>query len=141
MVRAVGFARIHVFSYSPRRGTAAAELPDNVPPAVKAARREALRQLESELADLYYRSLLGRTLDVLVEGADADRPGHARGTACRYVPVSFRGFAPALLRQRVPVRVTAVAGGGLLGEPVAEAEPPSAPCSARFALPVLAAGR
>lgn len=134
VVREVGFARVHVFSYSPRRGTAAADRADDVPPAVKAARREALRQLESELADRYHRSLLGRTLDVLVEGADEKRPGQARGTACRYAAVSFPGHAPALLRRRVPVRVTAVADGLLLGEPAAAvAETP-----VRRGLPVLA---
>ena len=55
-----------------------------------------LRELEAETAQAYQRSLLGRCLDVLCEGADPKRPGHAQGTSCRYVPVSFRGHAPAL---------------------------------------------
>src|SRR5262249_7719406 len=57
-----------------------------------------------------------RRLDVLVEGADPQRPGYVRGTSCRYAPVSFRGHAPALLRRIVPVRATAGSKGVILGE-------------------------
>jgi threonylcarbamoyladenosine tRNA methylthiotransferase MtaB len=118
VVRAAGFCRIHVFSYSPRQGTAAAELPDAVPPPVKAQRRRRLLEIEEELQEKYYGDLMGRRLDVLVEGADTKRPGWVRGTACRYVPVSFPGLAAALVRRCVPVRAIAAEAGGLLGEPL-----------------------
>jgi threonylcarbamoyladenosine tRNA methylthiotransferase MtaB len=127
VVREVGFSKVHVFSYSPRQGTPAAALPDTVPPAVVAERRERLRELERELADAYHRSLLGRRLDVLVEGADPRRPGHVLGTSCRYAPVSFAGHAPALIRRRVPVRAVAVAEGVILGEPEPEEGLPPLP--------------
>jgi threonylcarbamoyladenosine tRNA methylthiotransferase MtaB len=117
VVREVGFARLHVFSYSPRDGTPAARLPGAVPPAVAERRREILRTLETHEADRYHRSLVGRRLDVLVEGADPKRPGHAAGTSCRYAPVSFPGHAPALLARLVPVRAVGVDGGVILGEP------------------------
>jgi threonylcarbamoyladenosine tRNA methylthiotransferase MtaB len=117
VVREVGFSSIHVFSYSPRAGTSAALRRDDVPPQVKATRREALHEIERSQSESYDRSLLGRVLDVLVEGADPKRPGHARGTSCRYAPVSFPGHAPALIRRRVPVRAIAVEDGVILGEP------------------------
>jgi threonylcarbamoyladenosine tRNA methylthiotransferase MtaB len=117
LVREVGFSKIHVFSYSPRDGTPAATFPDRVPPAVIDARREALRRLERDLADRYHRSLVGRTLGVLVEGADPRRPGHVMGTACRYAQVSFPSHAPALVGRLVPVRAEAVEEGTLLGHP------------------------
>ena len=117
MVREAGFSRIHVFSYSPRAGTSASLLKDDVPPQVKSARREALLEIERSGAKDYHRSLLGRVLDVLVEGPDPRRPGHVLGTSCRYAPVSFPGHAPALIRKRVPVRAIAAADGLLLGEP------------------------
>ena len=113
VVREVGFMKVHVFSYSPRQGTEAAGFGETVPPAVVAERRERLRLLEREMADAYLRSLIGRRLDVLVEGAEPGRPGFVRGTACRYAPVAFRGHAPALIRRRVPVRATAQADGVL----------------------------
>lgn len=127
VVREVGFAGVHLFSYSPRAGTPAASLPDAVPPPVLAERRDQLRALADETGATYRRGLLGRTLDVLVESADPDRAGHVRGTACRHVTVTFRGHLPALRRRRVPVRVTALAGDGLLGEGVADGPPGELP--------------
>jgi tRNA A37 methylthiotransferase MiaB len=116
-----GFAKVHVFSYSPRTGTPAAELPGRIPPAAVAERRDRLRVIERELTAAYHRSLLGRTLDVLVESADPRRPGFVRGTSCRSVTVAFRGHLPALIRRRVPVRAVVTSGDALVGEPVSEA--------------------
>jgi threonylcarbamoyladenosine tRNA methylthiotransferase MtaB len=120
VVREAGFARIHIFSYSPREGTEAAGWRESVPPGVVAERRARLLEIERELADDYGRGLVGRRLDVLVEGADPRRPGFVRGTACRAVTVVCRGHAPALIRRRIPVRVVTTAAGVLLGEPEAE---------------------
>ncbi len=117
VVGEVGFSRLHVFSYSPRQGTPAAGYPDQVQPAVAADRRRRLRELERTLAEAYYRTLLGRTLHVLVEGEDPRRPGQALGTSCRYAPVSFPGPAPALLGRLVPVLAIQVVDGVILGQP------------------------
>ncbi len=138
VVREVGFARIHVFSYSRREGTAAADWDESVPLAVVAERRARLLEIERETAEAYCRSLLGRRLDVLVERVDPRRPGFVRGTACRSVPVVCRGHAPALIRRRVPVRAVAVADGVVLGEPLAENTLPTERRSVlRMALPLL----
>jgi threonylcarbamoyladenosine tRNA methylthiotransferase MtaB len=133
----VGFSKIHVFSFSPRRGTPAAELPERVPPAVVAARRERLRALERTLAEEYHRRLVGRRLDCLVESAWPERPGYVTGTSCRYAPVAFAGYLPSLLGKRVPVRVTAVGTDGLLARP--EAEEAGVFDGGRMALPQVAA--
>jgi threonylcarbamoyladenosine tRNA methylthiotransferase MtaB len=117
VLREVGFCKTHVFSFSPRAGTAAASLRPTVPPAVMAQRREHLRRLDAELAGEYQRELIGRTLEVLVEGPAPGLEGQVMGTSCRFVPVAFPGHAPTLLRQRVPVRITGTAGGMLHGEP------------------------
>jgi threonylcarbamoyladenosine tRNA methylthiotransferase MtaB len=138
VVREVGFARIHIFSYSPRAGTEAAVWRDSVPPAVVAQRRAKLLEIERELADAYGRSLIGRRLDMLVEGPDPQRPGFVRGTACRAMSVRCRGHAPALIRRRIPVRVVGVAEGVLLGEPEAEdRDTPAYPGESRLALPLV----
>lgn len=131
--REVGFAKIHIFGYSRREGTPAAILRDAVPPTVIAQRREQLRQLETELALAYRRSLLGQELDVLVESADPARSGYIRGTSCRGVPVSFRGQLPTLIRRRVPLRIAEVCEDGLLGDPLL------LDLGARIELPILGA--
>lgn len=124
VVRAAGFAKLHIFTFSPRAGTPAADLPDRVPAAVVHERRRRLEEIDRELSAAYHRQLLGRRLEVLVEGPDPERPGHVRGTSCRYVPVSFPGFAPALRRQLVRVLVTGVEAGILLARPE-PTEPPA----------------
>lgn len=97
--RAVGFSKIHIFPFSPRRGTPAAEMPGQMPKHVQQARSRELAAVEAELRDEYYRSLIGRPLRVLVETAAdnviADTPHSALptphspwlGTACRYATV------------------------------------------------------
>jgi threonylcarbamoyladenosine tRNA methylthiotransferase MtaB len=122
VAREVAFSKIHLFSYSPRRGTPAADLPGRVAPGVVAERRRQALQLERELADAYFRRLVGRRLDVLVEGEAPGRPGFVVGTSCRYAPVAFPGYAPALLGRRVPVIAEGVAGGLVMGRPEGEPE-------------------
>jgi threonylcarbamoyladenosine tRNA methylthiotransferase MtaB len=122
VVREVGFSRVHVFSYSPRQGTAAATLDGRVAPEMIASRREHLRALELDLAREYHASLLGRRLDVLVEGADRRRPGFVVGTSCRYATVALPAQARALTGQRVPVRIMGADERTLLGEPEAEVD-------------------
>jgi threonylcarbamoyladenosine tRNA methylthiotransferase MtaB len=125
LVREVGFAKIHVFSYSARPGTPAADLPGAVPAPLMARRRQHLLEVERETTARYAISLVGRQLDVLVEGEAPGRPGMVRGTSCRYVPVEFEGYAAALVGRRVPVRVESVGPGHLVGIPVPQASPPS----------------
>ena len=87
VARQVGFSKIHCFPFSPRRGTPAATMPDQVPSEIKQRRRRELAELEAELRERYFRDLLGRRLRVLIESPAPDRPGYYSGTACRYAPV------------------------------------------------------
>jgi threonylcarbamoyladenosine tRNA methylthiotransferase MtaB len=125
VVREVGFAGLHVFTYSPRAGTPAAEWRESVPPAIIADRRDR------ELVDRYGRSLRGRRLEVVVEGAEPSRPGHVRGTSCRGLTTAFRGYAPALLRRLIPVRALAWDDGVLLAEAEPDAPGPQFSTAAR----------
>ncbi len=84
VAREVGFSKIHVFPFSARRNTPAADMPGQLPKKVKQARGRELHQLEAELRDAYFESLRGMTLRVLVESPLEDRPGLSVGTACRY---------------------------------------------------------
>jgi threonylcarbamoyladenosine tRNA methylthiotransferase MtaB len=84
----VGFSKIHVFPFSPRRTTPAAELGDQVDPQVKADRCRRLTELEQRLRQRYFASLRGSELTVLVESS-GERSGLVVGTACRYAPVEL----------------------------------------------------
>lgn len=87
-----GFSKIHIFPFSARRGTPAAEMTDQTPPDIKAERVRRLGELETRLRSRYFATLQRRSLEVLVE-AQAERPGRLRGTACRYAPVELPGDA------------------------------------------------
>jgi threonylcarbamoyladenosine tRNA methylthiotransferase MtaB len=86
--RAVGFSKIHIFPFSTRRGTPAADMLDQVPNNVRQERGRELAAVEAELRDAYYRNLFGRRLRVLVETAE---PGASTwsGTSCRYATVEL----------------------------------------------------
>ena len=83
----LGFSKIHIFPFSPRRGTPAANLPDPVPDLVRAQRARRLAQLAVDLRRRYFASLLGESLRVLVEAPLVGDPARVVGTACRYAPV------------------------------------------------------
>ena len=91
--RQMEFMKMHIFPFSARRGTPAAEFPDQVPPNIKKERCSRLSILERELATRYYRSLEGEKLEVLVERLSEAGPGWVRGTDRRYVPVELPGSA------------------------------------------------
>jgi threonylcarbamoyladenosine tRNA methylthiotransferase MtaB len=129
IVREVGFVHMHVFPFSRRKGTPAAELPDSVAHSVITERKAQLAELEREMAARYMRGLIGRRLEVLVEGPDPERSGWVRGTSCRRVGVAFEGWAPGLIRRLVPVRAIGIDGTVLLARPEAESQ--------RYTLPVL----
>jgi threonylcarbamoyladenosine tRNA methylthiotransferase MtaB len=112
VAREVGFSKIHIFPFSPRRGTLAATMPEQVAPAVKADRARRLKDLETELRDDYFRSLVGRRLQTLVEGP-AKAKGWAEGMSCRYAPVEFPA-ATAPIRQIVDVVAQSVMDGRIL---------------------------
>jgi len=85
----VGFSKIHIFPFSARRGTPAAEMSDPVSPTEKSERVARLAVVERQLRERYFAGLVGSPVRVLVESAAADRPGWLAGTACRYAPVQL----------------------------------------------------
>lgn len=66
-IREIGFARLHVFRYSSRPGTAAAGFSDQIPPQVASARSQTMRDAGAAMAQVYHRRLLGRVVPVLFE--------------------------------------------------------------------------
>ena len=71
-VREQRFERLGVFEYSQEEGTLAARMVGQVPAEVKRARREALMEVQRGIAAAHQRALLGRRLEVLVEGASEE---------------------------------------------------------------------
>ncbi|MBM3998553.1 MAG: tRNA (N(6)-L-threonylcarbamoyladenosine(37)-C(2))-methylthiotransferase MtaB [Planctomycetes bacterium] len=119
VAREAGFAKMHVFPFSPRKGTAAAAMDDPVPPAKRKERVDRLAGLERDLREAYLRALVGSRLQVLVETPTRGRGAiAARGTACRYVPVELLG-EPLEVGSLVSVQSTASIDGRLVARTTA----------------------
>lgn len=67
MVREIGFAKLHVFPFSPRKGTGAANFPDQIEAKIKKERAKKLRKLGTDLRKKFCFSHLGKSAKVLVE--------------------------------------------------------------------------
>lgn len=120
LVRRARFKNSFIFKYSPRPGTRAARLPDDVPPAVKQQRNRELLAVQAEVSLALNREQIGRTVTVLVEGPSRRDPRRLTGRTPGDHIVCFPGPAD-LVGREVPVRITEVTPLTLLGELVSEA--------------------
>ncbi len=121
LVAEVGFDHSFSFIYSPRPGTPAALLPDDVPLEVKKERLARLQQLLQSQAQSYSRRLVGTTQRVLVAGPSRKDPGQLAGrTECNRV-VNFAGESD-WIGTFVDVKITEALPNSLRGEPVRQAQ-------------------
>lgn len=113
MAEEIGFSKIHIFRFSPRAGTPAAEMPDQIPPDVKQQRAAELAALERQLRFRYFHGLLGRELQVLIEEPHRRQPEVMLGTSARYAPVELPA-SRGMPGQLVEVRAEAAAEDRIL---------------------------
>ena len=112
--REMRFARMHVFPYSEREGTAAATMPDPVPRHIREERARELIALGAGMAEDYRRAQLGTVRRVLFEQC-------AEGVSVGYTPEYMRCEAPgAVCVQTLPVRMTGLLPEGFSGEIVTD---------------------
>jgi len=101
----IGFARMHVFRYSPRQGTQAARMPGQVPAAISVRRSRALQELAEQMATAFHLRQLDQLQSVLVE--TLTEQGAAEGYSAAYVPVRIEpatGLKPGQIVTAWPVR-------------------------------------
>jgi threonylcarbamoyladenosine tRNA methylthiotransferase MtaB len=107
LVEALPFSYLHVFPYSPRRGTEAAERPRRVDAALASARARRLREVGIARNLRFREGMLGRREEVLVLEARDHTTGDLVGLTGNYMEVTFPG--PDRLRRHLArVRITAV---------------------------------
>ena len=113
LVERVGFASAYTFKYSPRPGTPAVELEDQVPEAVKDARLYALQALVTRQQRAFQESMVGKVVEVLVDRR-GKKPGQMAGKTPHLLAVSFDAD-PVLLGAVVQVEIIASVTNSLLG--------------------------
>ena len=109
--REIGFAKIHVFPYSLRKGTIAAEM-EQVHPSVRSDRVQIMTAAAKELELAFYETQLGTEHTVLVEKPQSREDSH--GFTESYIPVRIYG-ADISRHTLVDVRITEYRDGYCIG--------------------------
>ena len=111
-VREMGFAMVHIFPYSERRGTAAASMPDAVPIEERRRRAAALAEITAGSAQDFYQAQVGTVQMLLVE--KKREPDWIRGYTPNYTPVRVR-CTDDRRGELLPVRITEAGPEGCTG--------------------------
>ena len=109
----VGFAKIHVFSYSVREGTAAAKRTDHIPENVKNERYKILSDIDSRLHGAFLASQVGTVQEILIEKRKSS--DYVNGYTPNYTPVRIYG-ADIPRHSIVRVKITGAENGYCVGE-------------------------
>jgi threonylcarbamoyladenosine tRNA methylthiotransferase MtaB len=120
-IREMNFAGGHVFSYSARPGTTAAQMSGQIPLALRKIRNAALRAVLQESAQVYRKNFLGKTLPVLWESTTHCEAGgwQLKGLTGNYLRVT--AFSPEARWNKMDhVCLTALVEDGMEGEIVHE---------------------
>jgi len=117
VVRQIGFSKIHIFPFSARRTTAAADMPGQIPKQLKAQRGRHLAEVETQGRRAYFESLALMRLSVLVESPDGQQADQLIGTACRYAPVRIAG------NRATPGQIVQVTAGAIVDRSADNADP------------------
>lgn len=112
-VRQTGFAKVHVFPYSRRKGTAADKAPNQVAPNIKEERAKRMGELVAESRAEFLRTQTGKTEEVLIERF---RHGYLEGYTKNYTPVHIICDNDSLCGQIVNVRITKAEDDFCVGE-------------------------
>jgi tRNA-2-methylthio-N6-dimethylallyladenosine synthase len=110
----VGYDGAFTFIYSPRRGTEAAELDDQIPHELKVERLERLVEVIQRRANERAQRFVGRSLEVLIEGPSRTDPTRLRGRSRHNKVVNFDGLGE--VGEYVQVEITGATSQTLTGE-------------------------
>jgi tRNA-2-methylthio-N6-dimethylallyladenosine synthase len=116
-VEEVGYDGAFTFVYSPRQGTEAASMADQVPEDVKRERIERLIEVVQRVAEARNQERIGRVEEVLVEGPSRTDASLLRGRTRRNTTVNFAGTASA--GEFVPVTIEVATSTTLKGTQLA----------------------
>ncbi|MFJ8243896.1 tRNA (N6-isopentenyl adenosine(37)-C2)-methylthiotransferase MiaB [Peribacillus asahii] len=119
LYREVGFDAAYTYIYSPREGTPAAKMTDNVSMEVKKDRLQRLNAVVKEFSAEKMHAYKGEVVEVLVEGESKNNPDVLAGYTTKNKLVNFRG-PKSIVGQIVKVKITETRTWSLNGELVEE---------------------
>ena len=113
-IESVPLTHLHVFSYSPRPGTAASEMIGHLPDAVKKERSEVLRRIGQEKNFVFRQKHHGAELNVVVEDKVDVKTGLLSGLSDNYIRVHIVGAEKKHIGAKINVRVLDVKKDGVV---------------------------
>ncbi len=108
------FSYLHVFSYSGRPGTKAAEMPNQIPENAKCERSKTLRDLSQQKKSRFFQRFVGQSLEVMVENRH-DRDGRLTGLTENYIRISFNG-PDEFMNTLIPVKLVTAQKKQMIGD-------------------------
>ena len=109
LIEELPFSYLHVFSYSPRRGTEANDYKDDVPGNIKKKRNKILTQLIEEKGLEFRNKSLNTIATVLIENQRDKNSGKLKGHTDNYIPISLDGPDP-LKNCLIPITLQNISG-------------------------------
>lgn len=117
LVKKAQFDQAFIFKYSPREGTKAAAMPDQIPQDIKESRHQYLLSLMNQIGAQRYSRFVGKQVQILVEGPSKKNPERLMGrTRCNKIVV-FEG-SPRHIGELLEVNITRAGTFTLYGDPV-----------------------
>ncbi|WP_297281422.1 tRNA (N(6)-L-threonylcarbamoyladenosine(37)-C(2))-methylthiotransferase MtaB [uncultured Anaerococcus sp.] len=112
-VKDINFAKTHLFKYSPREGTRATKMGDQINGKIKKDRLHDLEKIEEKNRIGFLEKQIGETLSVLIE-SKSDLEGYSGGYSTNYLKVNIKDDIAA--NTIVDVRITGIKDDELIGE-------------------------
>jgi len=117
LVEEAQFDSVFIFKYSPREGTSAAELPDNVPEQEKLDRLQEINTIQKQITLKRNKAMISRTIEILVEGRSKKSAQDAMGRTQSNKIVVFPNTTYNA-GDLVQVDIINAAGATLFGQPL-----------------------
>lgn len=116
LIESLPLTYLHVFRFSPRPGTIAASLPDQVSGEARRERSRLLMALGKRKSLEFKRSQIGKVVEVLVEGTPDRETGFPKGITENYLKVLLPQMAPALASGYKKIKLVQLKGDKIIGE-------------------------
>lgn len=115
-LKKIKLTKTHIFKFSPRKGTKAADMIDQLDGNVKDKRSKALIELNLKNESEFSKSLVGRDLDVLVEQEIHKKPGIFEGYTRNYVKVEIVDGSTDMIGKIMPCKIEDANGDYVVGK-------------------------
>ena len=112
----IKLTKTHVFKYSPRKGTKAADMPNQIDGKTKDERSKLLIELSNKNEHDFIEKFVGREMDILVEKELKDRPNIFEGYTRNYIKVEIDCMAADITGKIVDIKIEKAEGEYAIGD-------------------------